>query len=210
MCRKWLLFTCFYVEAHGVTPTKVVCLKQIRYLILAPWLKLVFVVQDIMTGYREFVGLSPQSGAIIDHLNSPPKLQRSLLSSLSPEDSSPGLSVETSVSSTKSSFDITVDNKCVSPVQTASKPRASCPLLFWSNFFFYPMHYECYYCLIFSQDLDEETDECAKKDDTIVSSPTSPSSISLQSPKAMEMAGCIIKFEKKQREKAQVTHHSFL
>lgn len=61
----------------------------------------------------------------------------------------------------------------------------------------------------FSQDLDEETDGRAKEDD-IVSSPTSPPSISLQSPKAMEMAGCIIKFEKKQREKAQVTHLSFL
>lgn len=62
----------------------------------------------------------------------------------------------------------------------------------------------------FSQDLDEETDERAEDDDAIVSSPTSPPSISLQSPKAMEMAGCIIKFEKKQREKAQVTHLSFL
>uniref|UniRef100_A0A674NPA1 mRNA export factor GLE1 n=1 Tax=Takifugu rubripes TaxID=31033 RepID=A0A674NPA1_TAKRU len=118
--------------------------------------------EDIMTGYSEFIGLSPRSGAIIDHLDSPPKLQRSLFSSLSPGDSSPGLSVETSVSSTKSSFDIT--------------PR----------------------------DLDEETDGHAKEDDVIVSSPTSPPSISLQSPKAMEMAGCIIKFEKKQREKAQM------
>lgn len=102
-----------------------------------------------MTGYSEFIGLSPRSGAIIDHLDSPPKLQRSLFSSLSPGDSSPGLSVETSVSSTKSSFDITVDNKLVSPIQTlaANKPRASCPLLL-KQFFFYPMHYECYYCLI--------------------------------------------------------------
>ncbi|TNM90083.1 hypothetical protein fugu_004317 [Takifugu bimaculatus] len=134
--------------------------------------------EDIMTGYSEFIGLSPRSGAIIDHLDSPPKLQRSLFSSLSPGDSSPGLSVETSVSSTKSSFDITVDNKLVSPIQTlaANKPR----------------------------DLDEETDGHAKEDDVIVSSPTSPPSISLQSPKAMEMAGCIIKFEKKQREKAQM------
>lgn len=100
-----------------------------------------------MTGYCEFTGLSPRSGAIIDHLNSPPKLQRSLFSSLSPGDSSPGLSVETSVSSTKSSFDIAVDNTLVSPVQTltANKPWASCPL---SAFFFCPMHYKCYYCLI--------------------------------------------------------------
>lgn len=60
----------------------------------------------------------------------------------------------------------------------------------------------------FSQELDEQTDGCAKEDD-IVSSPTAPPSISLQSHKAMEMAGCIIKFEKKQREKAQVTHLSF-
>lgn len=81
-----------------------------------------------MTGYNEFIGLSPQSGAIIDHLNSPPKPQK--LSSLSPGDSSPGLSMETSVSSTKSSIDITVDNNLVAPVKylTANKPQASCPL----------------------------------------------------------------------------------
>lgn len=60
----------------------------------------------------------------------------------------------------------------------------------------------------FSQDLGEETSRHAEEDGIIVS--RSPPSISLQSPKAMEVAGCIIKFEKKQQEKAQVTHLSFL
>lgn len=56
-------------------------------------------------------------------------------------------------------------------------------------------------------DLDDEaTDENPEEGDIIISSPTSPPSLSLLSPKAMEMAGCIIKFEKKQREKAQVRH----
>lgn len=66
----------------------------------------------------------------------------------------------------------------------------------------------CYHFIYHLQhDLDDEaTDENPEEDDNIISSPTSPPSISLLSPKAMEMAGCIIKFEKKQREKAQVRH----
>lgn len=64
-------------------------------------------------------------------------------------------------------------------------------------------------CFIYDlrQDLDDEpTDANPEEDEIIISSPTSPPSISLQSPKAMEMAGCIITFQKKQREKAQVRH----
>uniref|UniRef100_H3DH43 mRNA export factor GLE1 n=1 Tax=Tetraodon nigroviridis TaxID=99883 RepID=H3DH43_TETNG len=115
--------------------------------------------EDIMTGYREFTGLSPQSGAILDHINSPSNLQKSVFPIWSPADSSPGLSAETSISSTKSSI----------------------------------------------SDLDDEaTDENPEEGDSIISSPTSPPSISILSPKAMEMADCIIKFEKKQREKAQM------
>lgn len=80
-----------------------------------------------MTGYSEFIGLSPQSGAILDHLNSSPEPQKPLFSSLSP-----GLSMETSISSTKSSVDITEDDKLVAPAQTltANQPQASCHLLF--------------------------------------------------------------------------------
>lgn len=80
-----------------------------------------------MTGYREFTGLSPQSGAILDHINSPSNLQKSVFSIWSP-----GLSAETSISSTKSSIDLTLDDKIVAPAQTltASKPQVSCSLLF--------------------------------------------------------------------------------
>lgn len=85
-----------------------------------------------MTGYREFTGLSPQSGTILDHINSHSNLQKSLFSIWIPGDSSPVLSAETSVSSSKSSIDITVDEKTVAPAQTstANKPQVGCPLLF--------------------------------------------------------------------------------
>lgn len=85
-----------------------------------------------MTGYEEFTGLSPQSGAILDHISSPPNLQKSLFSIWSPGQSSPGLSAETSISSTKSSIDMTVDDTIVAPAQilTANKPQVSCLLLF--------------------------------------------------------------------------------
>lgn len=80
-----------------------------------------------MTGYREFTGLSPQSGAILDHINSPSNLQKSVFSIWSP-----GLSAETSISSTKSSIDLTLDDKIVAPAQTltANKPQVSYSLLF--------------------------------------------------------------------------------
>lgn len=79
-----------------------------------------------MTGYKEFTGLSPQSGAILDHINSVSNLQKSLFGG-SPGHSSPGLSVETSIFSTKSSIDLTV----VAPAQTltANEPQVSCTLL---------------------------------------------------------------------------------
>lgn len=89
-----------------------------------------------MTGYREFTGLSPQSGAVLDHIISPSNLQKSLFAICSPGDSSPGLSAETSISSVKSSIDITADDKIVAPAQTltANKPQVSCPLLFGCPF----------------------------------------------------------------------------
>lgn len=85
-----------------------------------------------MTGYSEFTGLSPQSGAILDHINFPSNLQKSLFAIGSPGDSSPGLSAETSISSIKSSIDITADDKLVAPAQslTADKPQVSGPLVF--------------------------------------------------------------------------------
>lgn len=172
-------------------------------------LKLVFVLQDIMNGYREFTGLSPQSGAILDHLSSPSKLQTPLFSMLSSGNASPGLSVETSISSTKSSIDITVEDKIVA----ADKPQASCSLLFLYFLKVSLLLHHCnrcgFICLLL-QDLDNEAaDGSPEEDDSVVSSPTSPPSISLLSPKAMEMAGCIIKFEQNQRQKAQVRYSYF-
>lgn len=44
-----------------------------------------------------------------------------------------------------------------------------------------------------------------------LSSPASQAALSLLSPKAMEIEGCIIKFEQEQREKARVRHkHCYL
>lgn len=88
-----------------------------------------------MTGYKEFFGLSPQSGAILDHLNSPSKLQKSLFSLLSPGDSSSGLSAETSITSAKSSIDIAVDDKLSPPAQTlTANKQAGFSLLFKALF----------------------------------------------------------------------------
>ncbi|MEQ2208526.1 hypothetical protein XENOCAPTIV_004910 [Xenoophorus captivus] len=51
---------------------------------------------------------------------------------------------------------------------------------------------------------DETRDESPEADISEVSSPSPPPAISLLSPKAMEMAGRIIRFEEDQREKAKV------
>lgn len=51
---------------------------------------------------------------------------------------------------------------------------------------------------------DEARDENTEADD--LSSPASLPAISLLSPKAMETAGRIIKFEQEQQEKAKVRH----
>lgn len=57
---------------------------------------------------------------------------------------------------------------------------------------------------------DEVKDEDPEEDISDVSSPVSQPTISLLSPKAMEMAGRIIKFEEEQREKAKVRHDDSL
>jgi len=51
---------------------------------------------------------------------------------------------------------------------------------------------------------DEAKDEDPEEDDADVHSPASPPAISLLSPKAMETAGRILRFEEEQREKAKV------
>lgn len=56
---------------------------------------------------------------------------------------------------------------------------------------------------------DEAKDEDPEADVSKVSSPVSPPAISLMSPKAMETAGRIIRFEEERREKAKVRHDDF-
>lgn len=53
---------------------------------------------------------------------------------------------------------------------------------------------------------DEAMDDDPEADISQVSSPASLPAISLLSPKAMEMAGLIIKFEEGKREKAKVRY----
>lgn len=55
---------------------------------------------------------------------------------------------------------------------------------------------------------DEARDEDLEADVSEVSSPASLPAISLLSPKAMELAGLIIKIEEETREKAKVRHKS--
>lgn len=55
---------------------------------------------------------------------------------------------------------------------------------------------------------DEANDSSPEADFNRVLSPESPPAIYLLSPKAMETAGCIIRFEEEQREKAKVRQRS--
>lgn len=57
---------------------------------------------------------------------------------------------------------------------------------------------------------DEAKDEDPEEDVSQVSSPASLPAISLLSPKAMETAGRILKFEEERREKAKVRHRDSL
>lgn len=126
--------------------------------------------------------MSPRSGLVLERLSS--TLSQESHSQVSGSgDSCPGFSEEiaASVSSTESN-----------PVVASkhSTPSAGRPLTDDSE----PTSYEC------SQDESPEPDDGAME----LSRPASPPAISLLSPKAMEMAGCIIKFQQQQREKAKV------
>ncbi|XP_034547368.1 nucleoporin GLE1 [Notolabrus celidotus] len=135
--------------------------------------------EDILAGCREVLSLSPHSGVVLERLGPLPlQNSRSFLGSSS-GDSSPGLSdvISASASSTGSIPDINGRSNAVyaaPPLRTESEQALS----------------------------DEVKDEDADISD--VSSPVSLPSISLLSPKAMETAGQILKFEEKQREKAKV------
>uniref|UniRef100_UPI0037E9A1F7 mRNA export factor GLE1 n=1 Tax=Semicossyphus pulcher TaxID=241346 RepID=UPI0037E9A1F7 len=135
--------------------------------------------EDILAGCREGLSLSPRSGVILERLGSlPPQNSRSFLGSRS-GDSSPGLfeEISASASSTGSIPDINGRNSTLSaapPSKTESQQALS----------------------------DEVKDEDTDVSD--VSSPASLPTISLLSPKAMETAGRILKFEETQREKAKM------
>ncbi|XP_074527277.1 mRNA export factor GLE1 [Halichoeres trimaculatus] len=135
--------------------------------------------EDILAGCRDVLSLSPHSAVVLERLGPlPPQTSRSFLGSGS-EDSSPGLSDETSASasSTGSIPDINGRSSMLysaPPVRTESEQALS----------------------------DEVKDEDTDVSD--VPSPVSSPVISLLSPKAMETAGQILKFEEQQREKAKM------
>lgn len=136
--------------------------------------------EDILAGCKEPLVLSSQTGVILERLGSLSLQQSGFLGSSS-GDSSPGLSdeISASASSTGSIPDI-----------SARHAALSAPL---------SLRIESEQC--FS---DEAKDDDPEADVSEVSSPASLPAISLLSPKAMEMAGRIIKFEERQREKAKV------
>ncbi|KAM9360177.1 mRNA export factor GLE1 [Symphorus nematophorus] len=136
--------------------------------------------EDIMAGCKEAFSLSSHSGVILERLSSSP-LQKSCFLGSSSGDSSPGLpeEISASVSSAGSIPDINGKHATLSaalPLRTESEQALS----------------------------DDVKDEDAEADFSEVSSPASLPAISLLSPKAMEMAGRIIKVEKEQREKAKM------
>ncbi|XP_070690606.1 mRNA export factor GLE1 [Pempheris klunzingeri] len=134
--------------------------------------------EDILAGCKEALSLSSHSGVILERLGSLPLHKSSFLGSSS-GDSSPGLSEEipASVSSTGSIPNIKHSGLCAAP----------------------PLRPESEQTLG-----DETTDEDGGSDAGEVSSPASLPAISLLSPKAMDTAGRIIRFEEEQREKAKM------
>ncbi|XP_035513910.1 nucleoporin GLE1 [Morone saxatilis] len=135
--------------------------------------------EDILAGCKDGLSLSSDSAVILQRLSSSP-LQKSCFLGSSSGDSSPGLSEEisASASSTGSIPDINGKHTTLSaapPLRAESEQALS----------------------------DEARDEDPETDSE-VSSPTSLPAISLLSPKAMETAGHILKFEAEQREKAKM------
>ncbi|XP_003444504.1 mRNA export factor GLE1 isoform X1 [Oreochromis niloticus] len=134
--------------------------------------------EPLLAGCKDSPSLSPIAGVILERLSSAP-LQKSLsfLGSRS-GDSSPVLS-EVSISSSGSVPDVSARTAAFSAAASVKNER--------------------------EQTLsDKVKDESPEADVSGVSSPTSLPAISLLSPKAMEMAGCIIKVQEEHREKAKL------
>ncbi|XP_069580273.1 mRNA export factor GLE1 isoform X1 [Brachyistius frenatus] len=146
--------------------------------------------EDILSGCKEALSLSPRSGVVLERLGSLP-LHRSGFRGSSSGGSSPGLSEElpASIFSSGSIPDSSISTKH-SPLSAAppsSNEQAS------------------EYKLSERKGVsDEAKDENPDSDVCEVSSPPSPPPISLLSPKAMETAGRIIRFEEEHREKAKL------
>ncbi|XP_040898513.1 nucleoporin GLE1 [Toxotes jaculatrix] len=138
--------------------------------------------EHIMAGCREATSLSSQSGVILERLHSSP-LQRSCFLGSSSGESTPGLSEEipASISSTGSVPDISAKHSTLSAAPSLKADREQAVN-------------------------DEAKDEDPEAGVSEVSSPASPPAIFLLSPKAMDTAGCIIKFEEEHREKAKMEH----
>lgn len=134
--------------------------------------------EPLLAGCKDSPSLSPIAGVILERLSSAP-LQKSLsfLGSRS-GDSSPVLS-EVSISSSGSVPDVSARTAAFSAAASVKNEQ--------------------------EQTLsDKVKDESPEADVSGVSSPTSLPAISLLSPKAMEMAGCIIKVQEEHREKAKL------
>ncbi|GLD61418.1 nucleoporin GLE1 [Lates japonicus] len=136
--------------------------------------------EHILAGCKEAISLSSRSGVILERLSSSP-LQKSGFLGSSSGDSSPGLSEEIPApgSSTGSVYDINNKHNTLSTALTLKAEHEQ----------------------VIS---DEAKDEDPEADVSEVSSPVSPPAISLLSPKAMETAGRIIRFEEERREKAKM------
>ncbi|XP_042344836.1 nucleoporin GLE1 isoform X2 [Plectropomus leopardus] len=139
--------------------------------------------EHILAGCKEALSLSSHSGVVLERLSSLPLQNFGLLGSGSGSgsgDSSPGLSEEISASGsvTGSIPDLNARPAALSaaPLKTEREQAVS----------------------------DEAKDEDPEADVSEVSSPASLPAISLLSPKAMETAGRILKFEEQQREKAKM------
>ncbi|XP_038560361.1 nucleoporin GLE1 [Micropterus salmoides] len=133
--------------------------------------------EHILTGCKETFSLSSHSGIILERLGSLPLQTSSFLGSISGNSSPEEISA--SVSSTGSIPDLNAKQAALStapPLRTESDQAVS----------------------------DNTKDEDPEAGVSEVSSPASLPTISLLSPKAMETAGLIIKFEDEQREKAKV------
>ncbi|KAM4616692.1 mRNA export factor GLE1 [Polymixia lowei] len=145
--------------------------------------------EDIMAGCNEVLSLSPLSGLIVKRLSPRPLQKTCSLGSFS-RDSSPGLGedIAPSLSSTSSVPSIAAQSTVLSfpPLVTSVKADPEQASLSPAS------------------DVGDESNVTDPEQDlSAVSSPTSPPTISLLSPRATEMAGCIRICEEKHRAKAK-------